>query len=226
MKVCVVIPVYNESEKIAGVIRKIRHFDLPVIVIDDGSKDDSARLSEQQGAVVLRNVDNRGKGASLCRGFEYAVAHEFDAVITMDGDGQHDPDEIPSFIAAADRSQSGMYIGDRMTRSKGMPFDRYVTNRLMSFFISKVAGQRIVDSQCGYRLLKKELLKSLRLTTKNFEIESEMIIQACRLGFTCESIPIQTLYGCQKSKINPVVDTWRFFRFIIRQLWISKPSEK
>lgn len=226
MKVCVVIPVYNESKKIADVIKKIRSFDIAVVVIDDGSCDDSALLSEQQKAIVLRNQVNLGKGASLCRGFEYALSHGFDAVITMDGDGQHDASEIPDFIKAAENSKSGLYIGDRMTHSKGMPFERFITNRVMSWLISMVAGQAINDSQCGFRLLKKELLRKLSLKTKNFEIESEMIIQASRLGFTCESIPIQTLYGGQKSKINPVIDTWRFLCFITRQLWITRPSAK
>ncbi|HNX81260.1 MAG TPA: glycosyltransferase family 2 protein [Candidatus Omnitrophota bacterium] len=226
MNTCVVIPVYNESKKIADITKKLRALGLPVVVVDDGSRDDSALLSEQQGAIVLKNARNLGKGASLCRGFEYAVQNGFDAVITMDGDGQHDVAEVPVFIQAAENSQSGLYIGDRMTKSKGMPPERYMTNRLMSALISMVAGQKINDSQCGFRLLKKELLKKLSLQTKNFEIESEMIIQTCRLGFTCESIPIRTLYGSQKSKINPCLDTWRFICFITRQLWITKHSEK
>ena len=219
MRVCVVIPTYNEEKEIAGVLEGIKEQGLQAVVVDDGSTDKTAGIAEEKGAVVLRNKANLGKGASLVRGFEYALKDGFEAVITMDGDGQHDPVDIPEFMRGAQGSPYGVFIGNRMAKPHSMPWLRIATNKFMSWFISCLAGQAIPDTQCGFRLIKKEALQKLELKTRNYEIESEMIIKAARQGFKVESINITTVYRNEKSRINPFVDTLRFISYISRELW-------
>ncbi len=219
MKVCIVIPTYNEAKAIANLIGKIREQEIEVVVIDDGSQDNTSEIASDNGAIVLRNENNQGKGASLIKGFRYALNSGFDAVITMDGDGQHLPEEIPCFIRLAKYSNSGILIGNRMFKRKSMPSARVITNKFMSRLISLVTGQNIPDTQCGFRLIKKEVLEKINLKTSKYETESEIIIKASRLGFKIESVPIKTIYSGEKSQINPFIDTLRFIKFMIRELW-------
>ena len=217
MRTCVIIPTYNESKTIAGLIRQVQSNGLEVIVIDDGSSDNTADIAEASKVFVLRNVRNLGKGASLVKGYDFALAQGFDAVISMDGDGQHSCDDLAAFIHKAESSGVAIVVGNRMNSTKQMPLLRVATNRFMSRLISLVTGQRIPDTQCGFRLVKKELLEKFKLSTSKYETESEILIQASRLGFKIESVPVRTIYSGQKSQINPFVDTLRFLRFIIRE---------
>jgi len=217
MRTCVIIPTFNESKAIAGLIGQIHQLGLDVIIIDDGSSDDTAKIAQASGAKVLRNEFNLGKGASLIKGYDFAIAQGFDAVISMDGDGQHSCDDIKAFIQKAETSRSAVIVGNRMDMTKNMPALRIMTNRFVSKLISILIKQDIPDSQCGFRLIKKEVLTKLNLSTSKYEIESEVLIKAGNLGFKIESIPIQTIYSGQKSQINPFVDTLRFLRFIIPQ---------
>ncbi|TRZ95128.1 glycosyltransferase family 2 protein [bacterium] len=221
MNTCVVIPTYNEATEIRNLIESIRQQNLQIIVIDDGSSDNTAYIAEKSGAIVLRNKINKGKGASLIRGFQYALGHGFDAIITMDGDGQHLPADIPFFIRLAEYSASGIFIGNRMTKTRNMPLIRLFTNRIMSKFISYITHQEIPDTQCGFRLIKKEVLRKLNLVTSKYETESEILLRSANLGFKIESVPIKTIYRQEKSRINPVLDSLRFLMFIIRELWIT-----
>jgi len=222
MNTCVIIPTYNEAKTIGNLIRSIRSQNLEVIVVDDGSQDDTYKIASDCGAVVLRNENNLGKGTSLVRGLNYALAKNFDAAITMDGDGQHLAEEIPYFIRLARYSDGDILIGNRMHQTKNMPRIRVLTNKFMSWFISAVTRQKIPDSQCGFRLIKKEVLRKMSLVSSKFEIESEMLIKGSRLGFKIQSVPIKTVYSGEKSRIHPVIDTLRFFRFAIKELWTTK----
>lgn len=222
MKACVVIPTYNEAKAVGGLVREVCSQNLGVIVIDDGSEDDTSRVAGESGAQVLRNQNNEGKGASLIKGFNYVLAEDFDVVITMDGDGQHEPSDIPYFMRLAEYSDSGIFIGNRMLKTSNMPLVRFLTNKFMSWLISSVSGQKIPDTQCGFRLIKKDVLRKLNLRTTKYETESELLIQASRLGFKIESVPIKTIYNREKSRIHPVIDTLRFIRFMVRELWTTQ----
>lgn len=222
MKTCVIIPTFNESKKIGELIKQIRAQDLDVLVIDDGSQDNTSQIAKDSGATVLRYEKNQGKGASLIRGFEYALNKDYQAVITMDGDGQHLAEDIPYFMRLAKYSNSGVLVGNRMHKPKNMPLVRILTNKAMSFIISRIAGQEIPDTQCGFRLIKKEVLEKLKLKTRNYEIESEVLINTSRLGFKIESVAIKTIYRDEKSQINPFVDSLRFIRFISKELWTTR----
>ena len=223
MRICIIIPTYNESQAIADLINQISKLGLEVIVIDDGSTDNTVKIATDCGAKVLANPRNMGKGASLIKGYNFALACGFDAVISMDGDGQHSCDDLPAFIQKAQNSESTLIVGNRMGMTKGMPFLRVITNFLMSKFISLIVKQHIPDTQCGFRLVKKELLASMDLSTSKYETESEVLIKAAHLGFKIESIPVKTIYPGGKSRINPLVDTLRFLRFMI--LEFTRPSK-
>ena len=216
MKICVIIPAYNESLHIAALVDQIKSMKLDVLVIDDGSQDNTAAIAREHGAVVLRNEANQGKGASLKKGFDYTLKGDFDAAVALDGDGQHLPEEIAHFINLAQKSSAAIFVGNRMDNSRNMPLDRYLTNKFMSWLISLVAGQRVPDTQCGYRLIKRELLDKFDLHTANYEIESEMLIQAARRGAKIDSVLIKAVYNGTKSQINPFRDTLRFIRYIFK----------
>jgi glycosyltransferase involved in cell wall biosynthesis len=218
MRVCVIIPAYNESSTIAGIVKDIRSRNLDCLVVDDGSIDSSAHLARDSGATVLRNTSNMGKGASLIRGFDFALKNNYDAVITMDGDGQHRVDEIPKFINKCDSDNCHIVVGNRMSNVCKMPCIRVLTNRFMSWLISRVAKQKIEDTQCGFRLLKKDVLEKIKLETNKFEIESEILIKGAKQGFKIGSIAIESVYVSESSHINPIKDTFRFIKFILKYI--------
>ena len=219
MKTLALIPCFNEEAAIADVVRGcLRHTDA-VLVVDDGSSDDTALRARQAGAVVIRHPRNLGKGVALNAGYAYAVREGCDAVITLDGDGQHDPGEIPKFIEAAASSDVHIVLGCRMADVSEMPRIRRFTNRTTSRFVSWLSGQKIEDSQTGFRLIKREVLEAVRCTTRNYDAEPEILIKAGRKGFRIGEVPVATIYHGGKSSINPVVDTWRFIRLVIVSWW-------
>lgn len=219
MRICVIIPAYNEAKAIGGLVKQIREFCPEVLIIDDGSSDNTASCARENGAIVLRNPVNLGKGASLIIGFKHILAKDYDAAIIMDGDGQHSPEDIPLFLEFAAPEEKKFIVGNRMNEAVNMPLVRVLTNKFMSWLISSIIKQKVVDTQCGFRLIKREVLDKLNLRTSKYEIESEMLTRASSLGFKIDSMPVKTIYRGEKSQINPVTDTVRFFRFIIRELW-------
>lgn len=216
LRVCVLIPSYNESKTIGSLVKAVKAKGLDVVVVDDGSIDQTQEIARQSGAYVLRNEKNRGKGASLREGFRYVLNKGFDAVITMDGDGQHSLEDISSFLNAASEPSVEMIVGNRMSSKQNMPRLRWLTNSFMSWLISLICRQDIPDSQCGFRLIKRKVIKELNPISANYEIESEILIEAQHKGFRIKFIPVQTIYAKQASQINPVVDTIRFFRYILK----------
>jgi glycosyltransferase involved in cell wall biosynthesis len=221
MKICAVIPTYNEAKVIAGLVSRIKAMGLDVVVIDDGSTDNTGFCAGESGAVVLRNERKLGKGASLGKGFDFVRKMPFDGIMIMDGDGQHDPEDIKQFLAVAEKKQPCLIVGNRLGDPKGMPLIRRLTNRFMSYLLSQICRQGIPDSQCGFRFISSEILRKIKLRSRKFEIESEMLIKTGRQGFKIYSVPIRSIYGGEKSNINPLIDTVRFFRFLFRQIWTS-----
>lgn len=218
MKICIIIPGYNESRMIGQVVTNARKIIDDVVVIDDGSKDNTAQIAQDAGAYVIKHEVNKGKGAALRTGFQYAIEKGYDAVITMDSDGQHDSDDIPNFLNALENISSGIIIGSRMGDISTMPLIRKCTNKLTSFTASRIAGQKIEDSQSGFRLITTDVLKTVKLETAGFETESEILIKASKAGFRIVSVPIKTIYGEEKSKIKPIRDTYKFLRLLFRSL--------
>ena len=225
MKICIVIPVHNEARMIGTIIEKIKRRGLAVVVVNDGSLDDSGALAQEKGAVVIQHKEKQGKGVSLRDGFTYALDKGFDAVITMDGDGQHHVDDIDHFIHKAQAFPGSVISGNRMADCRRMPLVRRLVNRLMSSTISAICRQAILDSQCGFRFLGANVLKAITLTSSGFEIETEVLIKASRCGFKVHQIPVQTIYRDEMSKIDPMRDTVRFIKYLIKELVASRSSK-
>lgn len=217
-KVIVVIPSYNEARSIGRIVKELKDKNLPVCVIDDGSTDETAVIAEKAGAVVIRNPINKGKGAALREGFMYALKEGFSAALVMDGDGQHDPADVSGFLKKMDDVDADIIIGNRMSDTSSMPFVRHATNRVMSFVISLITGQKIEDTQCGFRLIKRRAMENIKLKSSNYEVESELLLKAARKGFRIKSVPVKTVYAGEQSRINPFIDTIRFFALLIRTM--------
>ena len=217
MNICVLIPSLNEEKKIGWLVASVKKQGFDVIVIDDGSSDNTANVASDSGAQVIVNEHNLGKGASLRKAFDVVLKRDYDAVIIMDGDGQHLPSDIAPFIDIYIKQKPGIIVGDRMHKAKGMPLVRWLTNRFMSIYISKMCGQLIPDTQCGFRLVAMDVLRRMQLNTEKFEIESEMLLEAARQGYRIASVPIATVYEGQYSAIHPLRDTIRFFKFILKK---------
>ena len=216
MKNCVLIPSYNEARTIGDITKELKIRGLTVYVVDDGSTDNTAGIAAGQGAVVIAHDKNMGKGASLIEGFDRILEENFDAVLIMDGDGQHATDDVDNFFKKMAETHADIVIGNRMLDTASMPVTRKITNRIMSRVISKMCGQAIPDTQCGFKLIKRNVLESIKFEFSNFEIESEILLKAAKKGFKIESVPVKTVYQDEMSKIKPIFDTIRFLFFLIR----------
>ncbi len=212
-EVCVLLPAYNEEKNIERVIAAVRSRGYSVLVIDDGSTDSTPKKILASGVPAVFATVNAGKGASLSKGLEKLRGSDYKAVILMDADGQHDPDEIDLFLKAVEGG-ADLVIGDRMSDPKNMPFIRVATNRIMSWIISAAAGQKVADTQSGYRAFSRKAIDKIRLKASRFETESEMIFSAADAGLRIASVPISCVYGDEVSHIRPVRDTVRFFKFL------------
>jgi glycosyltransferase involved in cell wall biosynthesis len=219
-KICILIPAHNEARSIARVVHDVRAKGLDVVVIDDGSADNSGKIAREAGATVLVNFKNQGKGFSLQRGFDYIISRDYEALVTMDADGQHAVEDLDGFIGMFNEKGSDVICGNRMKDHKGMPFVRLLTNAVMSGLISLVCRQRIHDTQCGYRLIRCGVLRNIHLSSSAFEIESEVLIKASKKKFSIASVPVRTIYGDEVSKINPFFDTARFIVYIVREMFV------
>ncbi len=208
--VVAVIPAYEEGPRIAAVVETARAH-LPVVVVDDGSSDDTAARAESAGATVLRQWPNAGKGAALRAGFRHALDGGYAAVVTLDADGQHDPSEIPEFLAAFRERRPELVIGKRAFGE--MPPIRRLSNTLGGLTLSAALGRTVPDNQSGYRLIGRVLMRAmLESDESGFEFEVEMIARAIALGLPIEWVPIRTIYAGEPSHIEP----WRHFREFLR----------
>jgi len=218
MKICVIIPVYNECEAVGFVVESVLQKGLDVLVINDGSTDESGTVALEHGAQVITNPSKTGKGASLRRGFQKALEEGYDGVITMDGDGQHDAQDLEKILVKAQANPHSIINGTRMTDPRGMPLVRFLTNKVMSWMISWVCRQKISDTQCGFRYIDAGILRAITLSSQSYEIETETLIKASRAGFPIYSVPVRTIYSSEKSKVHPVKDTIRFLRYFFKEL--------
>jgi len=208
--VVAVIPAYQAASTLDAVVRATAEH-LPVLVVDDGSSDDTGAVAAAAGAEVLRQEPNGGKGAALRRGFEHALEAGADAVLTLDADGQHDPACAPDFLEAWRARGAPLIIGRRDFGQ--MPLSRRVANNLGTQTFSWAVGRHVDDNQSGYRLIARPLLPHL-LSSKEagFEFEVEMITDAIRAGLAIDWVPIPTIYGDAGSHIQPVAHVTNFLR--------------
>lgn len=227
MEVAALIPAYREERYIADVVRRTASAVGFVLVVDDGSGDATGPLALEAGAEVLLHDRNRGKGAAIKSGLRHLARSGFDYIMILDGDGQHRPEEIHEFVAAAQVDESiRLWIGNRMSDTRSMPLVRRLTNRFMSWLLSRVCGQRIPDSQCGFRLVHRSLVPLLDCESSAFDYESEMLIRVSRAGGRIGAVAVTTVYRDEVSSIRPARDAVRFFRMIWRYTLQAPPAAR
>ena len=215
-RVAVVVPAFREEARIAEVVRAARRFVDTVVVVDDCSPDQTSARAAEAGAIVLRHDVNRGKGAGLKTAFAKLAELGFTHGITMDGDGQHDAEELPAFLEALREPGVAMVLGNRFSNPKGMPLVRRVVNASMSWLISRLCRCPIPDSQCGYRAVAVANPAVLAAKSDHYDYETEVLVLTARARGVLRSIPVRTIYRGETSKIRPLRDTWRFFKLLRR----------
>jgi glycosyltransferase involved in cell wall biosynthesis len=223
------IPAHNEAARIGPVVTAaVRH--LPVLVVDDGSSDETADVAARAGARVVRQAPNQGKGAALRTGFRAVLTDGAEAVVTLDGDGQHDPAEVPAFVAAyARRTLAGvpteLIIGRRDFRR--MPPVRRLSNWLGTVALSAAVGRRIEDNQSGYRLVGRRLMAAMLDSVESgFAFEVEMIAVCLREGWPIGWVPIRTIYADEPSHIRPLRHLGEFLGITRRARRIAREGPR
>lgn len=219
-KICVLIPAYNAGGTIGSVLRKGRSLGLDIIVVNDGSTDETRMMAQKNGVHLLEHSANLGKGAALRTGFQSILQKEYELIITLDADGQHDPLEIPSLLRIFQIVQPDLLIASRAGGFSRMTFLRRFWNRLGVKAVARVCHCDITDSQSGFRLIRTKILREISLTTTGFEMELELLIKACKKGFSVLSIPIDVprVDGSSSSHFKPVTDTWLVCKLFLRSL--------
>ena len=225
IQLALLIPAYNEEKYIEGVIEKSSKYEMDMIIIDDGSIDSTASIVESlipsysPHLKLIRHTKNLGKGQALITGFDYIKENNYSGVITLDADGQHDTNEIINFLELIKKEDPDLIIGDRLGNTAGMPFIRLATNVFTSWVISRIAGKKVSDVQSGYRYLKTIALEKIKLKTKNFDTEPEIIFRAGWHDMKILNVPIKTIYHDDfVSYVNPVKDTLKFFKLVFNSL--------
>jgi glycosyltransferase involved in cell wall biosynthesis len=222
MRICALIPAFDESPHIAKVVEGVRRHIADVVVIDDGSSDGTADIARAAGATCLQLPRNCGKASALRAGIAFARDHNFTSVITLDGDGQHLPEDIPVMLRIAEQTGADLIIGARCFDRALMPRSRYFSNMIGSRLASALVGRQIRDSQSGFRLFRLDKLAGAKLRSRFYELEMEILIKMVRSGCTVAHAPVRMIYddGQARSKMKPVRDTVRVclwslaFRFL------------
>jgi glycosyltransferase involved in cell wall biosynthesis len=209
VNVAALIPAYDEAPRIGAVVAGVRPFVARVLVVDDGSRDDTGAIARAAGAEVITQAANGGKGLAIRAGLARLLAGDATHVLLLDGDGQHDPADAPALLAAAALGPD-LVIGERPFDRAAMPRSRYYTNVISSWVISRAfIGQTVRDAQSGYRVVAADWLRRLRLTGRGYEIETEMLIKLARRGGRIAGVPIAMRYLGAPSKLRPLRDTTR-----------------
>jgi glycosyltransferase involved in cell wall biosynthesis len=209
--VLAIVPAHNEAPRVAAVVEGLIRQGLPVLVVDDGSGDGTGEVARAAGARLLRLEPNRGKGAALKAGFRAALAGGWEAIFTLDGDGQHDPAEVPAFLEAWAETGADLVVGARDYR--GMPPIRWFTNTVSRGLFSWALGKTIPDNQSGYRLLTRRLAEAALTSPEvGFAFEVDEIAICVGRGYTLAWVPIKTIYGGETSHIKPWVHFVSFLR--------------
>lgn len=219
----VLIPAYNEAATIRDLVERALKIVPNVVVVDDGSDDETASQLNNLPVTLLRNEHNLGKAASLWKGFDYALAHDAQFVVTLDGDGQHHPEDISRLLATAQKFPDSMVIGARLHDKQNFPPRRYYANQFARFWISWAAGYPIADTQSGFRVYPATLLRRLTrrdVSWNGFVFESEILIAAGNIGVQSVAVSIPGIYPklARASHFRPVHDIARIVLMVTGRL--------
>ncbi|MEO6054395.1 MAG: glycosyltransferase family 2 protein, partial [Chthoniobacterales bacterium] len=212
--IAALIPAFQEESFIYEVVRRVSPFVDHVLVVDDGCTDGTLSEARRAGAEIISHAKNLGKGRAIQTGFAHLAGSNYYHVIILDGDLQHVPEETQFFVDKIRESDPAMIVGCRGREDGQMPFVRKCTNQFMSGLLGFVCGQKIPDSQCGFRSMRSDVIDLIRKNcrTSGYDFESEMLLVVSRQGYRILSVPVSTVYGTEVSKIRPVPDTIRFFK--------------
>lgn len=224
-KLIIILPAYNEAPVIGALIRRLPKKITGVrtitpVVIDDGSADNTALVAQKNGALVFKHPINLGVGCATRTGFSAAVRYGADIIVTMDGDGQHSPDDIKLLIEPILNKKAHVVFGNRFIEPRDMPLYRKIGNRILTSMTWVTTGIWISDSQCGYRAYSRHALNKLNLYQPGFEICSEIVGETKRAGLKYAQIPVKAIYNLRhKRSQNPLNAINIIFRMIERLLW-------
>jgi len=215
-KIAILVPCYNEENHINNMISKLNKLSLPYLFVNDGSTDCTHKILHSIQCPYIEYYPNKGKGYAIKKGAKHLIAQGYDYILIIDSDEQNDMNDYSQFVNVLKiHPDAKIVIGNRFHNPQNMPTIRYYTNKCMSWIISKLAHQKITDTQCGFRLVHKEVFK-IRTKSLRFEYESEQLIKAGRKGYKIVSTPIKCIYfKDRKSKIRPLQDTFRFFKMLL-----------
>ncbi|MEX0915315.1 MAG: glycosyltransferase family 2 protein [Wenzhouxiangellaceae bacterium] len=227
MRIFAVIPARNEARTIRAVAIAAAGQVDRVIVIDDGSEDQTAAALDGLAVDLIRRPTPGGKAAALAAGFEQALAQEAGLIVTLDGDGQHDPADIARLVDAAQTFPGHLVLGARLRNRSGQPRIRRFANHFADFWVSWASGQRVPDSQTGFRVYPRRLLETVRPSTRRrhgFVFETAMLVDGARAGFPCVAVPIDSVYhdDARPSYFRAGKDVWEITRFISRRILLCR----
>jgi glycosyltransferase involved in cell wall biosynthesis len=217
---CIIIPAYNAEQTIEAVVREVLGYGLPLLVVDDGSRDATAALLSHLPVNIIRHPGNRGKGAALKTGFAWALQHGFAGVVTLDSDGQHDPSAIPLLLETVARDGYDILLASRYAQFTQMAGLRRHWNRFGAWCMKKRTGFAIDDSQSGFRCYSARLLRAVELEKEGYDLEMEILMKAWQAGFTIGSIPVpaRVADGRSTSHFRPVRDTWNICMTFLKHM--------
>jgi glycosyltransferase involved in cell wall biosynthesis len=207
--VCALIAAFNEEATIATVVAGVRRHTPDVVVVDDGSSDRTGERAAAAGATVVRHAQNRGKGAAIRTGLAHVLAGPHTHVLFIDADLQHDPGDVPKLLSAGERAGCDLVIAERLFVKGSMPTPRFYSNRIGSWILSQFIGLGVSDSQSGFRLIRSDCLRPLRLTATGYEIETEMLIKLVRRQASLCRVSIPARYDGSRSRLRSFRDTCR-----------------
>ena len=214
------IPAFNAARYLDELVTRIKNVvpSVDILVINDGSTDDTGTIAESLNCYILANKTNRGKGYSLKRGFAYAIDKNYDYLMTIDADLQHLPEEIKIFLSQIGNGH--ISIGTRELSLSKMPLSRWLSNNLTSLMVSIFGGRVIRDSQSGFRMFDLKALKRMKAESNRFDFESELLFQTGLLNIKINEVPISTIYKEETSSINHIGDTLRFIKRIWKRIML------
>jgi glycosyltransferase involved in cell wall biosynthesis len=216
----VLIPAYNAGTFLEELVGRIRRSigEVQIVVVDDGSTDNTAEIAHLVRVTVLRHDKNCGKGAALQTGFDFLKKQaDVEFILTLDADLQHQPEDIQKFFSAQQQTDADIVIGWRKRTGTKMPAHRILSNTITSALVSLKTGMKIKDSQCGFRLIRKRVLGNIQLESRGYEAETELLIKAARLEYKIEFVPVHTMYGREKSYMTHWATTMKFIKVLLRK---------